>query len=134
MAGMISRSLELDGLNSAPLACYAVWRGREDDNPAMIDASRQLYLRALQETQKALSSPEAACTDATLASCNALGLYEALECPDGTELGYRWHRSACCRLLQLRGPAAHRTGFAHVLFLAIRTFGVSSFQPLTDYA
>lgn len=126
--GLLSRSLELDApgdLYSAPLACYAVWRGRKDGNPNLINASHRFYIQALRATERALRSPTKAREDVTLAACNALGLFEALECPNRTVTGFRWHRDACCRLIELRGPEAHQSGLGHILFISMRTFGVS---------
>lgn len=130
--GLLSRSLELDApgdLYTAPLACYAVWRGRKDGNPNLINASHRFYIQALRATERALRSPIKAREDVTLAACNALGLFEALECPNRTVTGFRWHRDACCRLIELRGPEAHQTGLGHVLFISMRTFGVGIISP-----
>ena len=109
-------------LHTAPLACYTLWRGRQDHNSALVDASHQLYIRGLVQAQKALMDPASARSDAALATCNALGLYEALECPGNSTAGYRWHRDACSRLVRLRGPKMHRDGFGHQLFISIRLF------------
>ncbi len=129
LPSMLAKSLQLDApgyMYAAPLACFAAWRGRRDGNATLISASHQLYIRALRETQVALYDPQIVLADSTLAACNALGLFEALECPDRSISGYQWHRDACCRLVQLRGPAAHVDGFGHILFLSIRPFGVSN--------
>lgn len=63
--------------------------------------------------------------DATLAACNTLDLYEALECPDTDLTAYKWHRVACVNLVRMRGPKAHQEGIAHELFVGIRFFAVS---------
>ena len=126
-SGMISKTISDDATGSLyapPLACYTLWRGRRDNNSSMIDASHQLYIRGLSSTQMALRDPLAAYSNTTLAACNALGLYEALECPDRNMMAYRWHRAACARLVQLRGPAAHQHGAGHELFVNIRLFAV----------
>lgn len=112
------------GLYSPALACYTLWRGRQDGNSTMIDASHQLYLRGLVTTQQALTDNRTVRADSTLAACYALGLYEALECPNESHTAYRWHRTACCQLLKLRGPQAHREGLGHDLFVNIRIFAV----------
>ncbi|KAK3687031.1 hypothetical protein LTR37_019240 [Vermiconidia calcicola] len=130
LPGILSRSLLADSipgsmLYAAPLACYALWKGRQSNNSSLIDASHQLYIRGLVETQKALMTFETARVDATLAACNALGLYEVLECPERSVSAYKWHRDACCRLIKIRGPGAHQDGIAHELFTSIRLFGVS---------
>ena len=125
--GIVSSSL-IHSVNTAlyspALACYALWRGRQDGNSTMIDVSHQLYLRGLIATQQALMDDKTARADSTLAACHALGLYEALECPDQSNTAYTWHRRACCRLITLRGPQAHREGLGHELFVNIRIFVV----------
>ena len=90
----------------------------------MIDAGRQFYVQGLKDTHSALAVTESAYADSTLAACTALSIYEALECPDGTKSAYNWHRAACYRLIQMRGPAAHQDGAGHHLFAGFRFFGV----------
>ena len=127
LSGILSRSIasdEAESLYIPPLACYTLWRGRRDLNRSMLDISRQLYIRGLVETQKVLISPTVAQYDAVLGACNALGLYEAIECPDGSMAAYHWHRAACCKLIQIRGPRAHQEGVGHELFVNIRVFAV----------
>lgn len=126
--GLISSSLVQSAetaLYGPALACYTLWRGRQDDNASMIDASRQLYVHGLVSTQRALADVRLAKQDTTLAACHALGLYEALECPNGNATAYQWHRAACCELVRLRGAKAHREGLAHHLFVNVRIFAVS---------
>ena len=125
--GIVSSSLIHSAdtaLCSPALACYTLWRGRQDGNSTMIDASHQLYLRGLVTTQQALMDEKTALADSTLAACHALGLYEALECPDKSTTAYMWHRAACCRLVRLRGPRAHCEGLGHDLFVNVRIFAV----------
>ena len=116
------------------LACYTGWLGRQKQNQRLLDASREFYVHALKETHTALVTPVSAYADSTLAACNALGIYEALECPDGTMNAYHWHRAACYRLVQLRGPEAHQDGAAHRLFTNFRFFGVRSTHSLDSRA
>ena len=122
---MVSRAIVDDAtLYAPPLACYTLWRGRRDRNSQLVDASRQLYIRGLVDTQRVLMDPDSVGSNAALAACNALGLYEALECPDESFTAYRWHRAACSKLVRMRGPEAHRDGIAHQLFVTIRIFAV----------
>lgn len=100
------------------------WLGRRKQSQRLVDASHEFYVEALKETHSAIISPKTAYSDATLASCNALGIYEALECPGGTMSAYYWHRAASYRLIRLRGPAAHQDGPSHRLFTNFRFFGV----------
>lgn len=66
--GLVSSSLVKSAdtaLCSPALACYTLWRGRQDGNDSMIDASRQLYVHGLVSTQRALSDVQLAKADAT---------------------------------------------------------------------
>ena len=71
-----------------------------DGNLTLIDVSRQMYMNGLLSTKNALADPKTALSDVTLAACHALGLYEALECPNGSTTAYMWHRAACCQLVR----------------------------------
>lgn len=67
--GIVSSSLvqSADTALYAPaLACYTLWRGRQDDNASMIDASQQLYIHGLVSTQRALADDKLARADSTL--------------------------------------------------------------------
>ena len=128
-SGAIATSLAAgsNGSFCSPLlACYASWLGRRDQNHRVSDAGRELYIHGLEETKRALRGKETVYADATLAACNMLGIFEAIECPEETMTGYQWHRAACYRLVYLRGAEAHREGAAHHLFVNFRIFGVSS--------
>lgn len=81
-------------------------------------------MNGLAATKYAVENPKSALDDVTLAACHALGLYEALECPDRSATAYMWHRAACCQLVRLRGPHAHRKGLGHDLFVTVRVFAV----------
>ena len=123
ISGTLAHSADTS-LYTPALACFCLWRGRQDENASMIDAAHQLYLHGLVSTQQALAGNKTAHADSTLAACHALGLYEALECPDNTAIAYMWHRAACVRLVRLRGPEAHREGLGHELFVNVRIFAV----------
>ena len=106
------------------LACYTSWLARRDQNPGFVDLSKQYYIRGLRATQRALVDPRRALDDSTLLACHALSLYEALECPDDSMAGYRWHSDGLYRLIRMRGPKAHQDGMAHKLFVVFRLQGV----------
>lgn len=90
------------------------------------------YTVGLRELQKALNDPKQMHSDATLAACLLLALYELVECPTENKHAYTIHTEGCARLIQLRGPKAHRKGLAHSLFLAIRPQCVSSLVPVSS--
>ncbi|KAF2159325.1 hypothetical protein M409DRAFT_30201 [Zasmidium cellare ATCC 36951] len=111
------------GLSSGALACYTAFFGRRDNDLSLIDASRRLYAESLGRTQRALRRRETALRDETLAACLSLVTYETLECPAEGLKGYWWHSEGCLKLVELRGPAAHREGPGKVLFEEFRLHG-----------
>jgi len=117
-------------LQASPLACCAAWFARNDQNPSMIDYSRQLYTQGLQEVRQALRVPELVLKDETLGACLALTVFEVSGCPDRNRVAYDWHRRANLNLLLMRGAKQHREGVGHELFLAARLHGVSVIHPV----
>lgn len=55
-----------------------------------------------------------------------LTLYEGIECPAMNLQGWVSHVNGCSKLIELRGPEAHRSALGHELFLAFRLREVSS--------
>ncbi|KAH8198849.1 hypothetical protein TruAng_006957 [Truncatella angustata] len=47
-------------------------------------------------------------------------LYEISECPGGTPDAYSAHYNGTMKLIELRGPEAHKTGLAHSVFQSLR--------------
>lgn len=102
------------------LALSTAALGRQHDDTALIMESRKLYGLSLRELQKALWNPKLMYSDHTLAACLALSLYEVVECPEESTKGWVTHSNGCLRLVELRGPEAHKDGLAHQLFLSCR--------------
>lgn len=127
---LFALSSSSSSLPLGPLACYTAFYGRRDNNPSLISVSRRLYAASLGETQRALWRRGTALRDETLAACLSLVTYETLECPEEGMKGYWWHSEGCLRLVELRGPAAHREGLGRVLFEEFRLHGVSWFSSL----
>ena len=129
-------------LEMAAFAVSTARIGRDSNDPdhPFIRTSLKLYNQGLNAMQHALSNPKVAYSDETLAACVLLSMYEIFECPAAARSGYLSHYAGCAKLVQLRGPEAHRSGMAHGVFLAFRTMGVSFCQaatlslPLTDLA
>ena len=131
----------IHALNAGPLASYALWVGRQSQEPYLIEASRRLYVQGLKEVQEAVNDTASALRDETFGSCLALIVYEALECPDAGPNGYSSHVDGCSMLVKMRGASTHQDGIAHNLFRAFRYVAVckspyrealsSSFQLLT---
>ncbi|KAI9711059.1 MAG: hypothetical protein M1828_001986 [Chrysothrix sp. TS-e1954] len=86
----------------------------------MVQVSRKLYLMALKRLQESLWNPVLMHKDDTLGASMALAMYEAMESPSQTEKGYLSHVNGLARLIELRGPEAHRTGLGHHIFIAFR--------------
>ncbi|KAK4498946.1 hypothetical protein PRZ48_009457 [Zasmidium cellare] len=110
-------------LSSGALACYTAFLGRRDNDPSLLSLSRRFYAESLSNTQKALQCRETALRDETLAACLSLVTYETLGCPTEGLRGYWWHSQGCLRLVDLRGPGAHRRGSGRVLFEEFRLHG-----------
>ncbi|MCJ1339617.1 hypothetical protein MMC09_004907 [Bachmanniomyces sp. S44760] len=92
--------------------------GHQVQDTALIQTSRQIYGKALVKLNAALQNSESGFASETLSATMLLSFFELLTC---TERG-AWirHAGGAGRLLQLRGPERHRTGFDRVLFLACR--------------
>lgn len=116
-------------LEVALLAVSTAATGRMNQDPGLIRESLRFYVSGLRELQKALWDPLLMYRDETLAACLNLSMYELFECPTGSTRGYVVHQGGCAKLVQLRGPRAHRTGLGHSLFLAVRFFEVSLHRP-----
>jgi hypothetical protein len=111
-------------LLAAPTACYAAWQSRVTSIPALEAVGRYCYHQGLVDTRRAIMQPSAALSDAVLAAALSLMDYEILACPDLHMMPYRWHRDACARMISLRGPARHKIGPGHELFLRFRIHAI----------
>lgn len=100
------------------------WLGKAQGDESLRHTALSLYTKGLKELQQSLWDPQQMYSDATLAACLLLGIYELYACPGGDRRGYISHCSGCERLVQLRGPEAHREGLGHALFLAFRVQGI----------
>jgi len=98
-------------------------------DPSLRALSTQLYASALHATNKALEDPVRACSDAILASCKLLAVYENMRLDSSGSVssqGHDWHRhiEGTCRILELRGPAKHVAAHGHALFEEARLSAV----------
>lgn len=50
-------------------------------------------------------------------ACQALAMYELIECPAEREYNYISHHKGYARIIQVRGPKAHTSGSGHQIFL-----------------
>jgi hypothetical protein len=112
-------------LEAALLTLSTSRLGRLNDDRVLSRESLKWYSIGLVELQKALWDPTLMRRDETLAACFALTWYELTECVSESIVGYLSHHHGCAKLIQLRGPDAHRSGLAHYIFTAFRVQGVS---------
>jgi hypothetical protein len=114
------------GLEMSLLAVATAAAGRTYQDPMLVRESLRSYIGGLNELRKDLSDPSLIYRDETLGACMNLSMYELFECPAGTIRAYLLHQEGCVKLVQLRGPRAHRKGLGHSLFLAFRFLEVSA--------
>ncbi|KAK4507988.1 hypothetical protein PRZ48_001723 [Zasmidium cellare] len=111
-------------------ACAFMSLGRLQRNRHYVQYGRQLYGRALRETNNAIRDPARAQSDGTLASCKLLGMYESFRLEeDGrpSTQGNDWqqHVEGICKIVELRGPEMAATDYGHDLYIDAR-FGATS--------
>jgi hypothetical protein len=112
-------------LESASLSVALAKLGIELGDDSYTQQSLRLYGQGLKEMQLALYDPKRMYSDEILAACMLLTSFEMIQCPSQSRSGYLNHHNACARLVQLRGPEAHRKGFGHKIFLQFRYWAVS---------
>ena len=105
------------GLNACAMTTLAHVRSDQ----ALLQSGIRLYLKALYETNRALQDPIRAQSDAVLASCNILAMFEILRQDEPgriSQKGHDWkrHIEGVCKIVELRGPAKHVSGHGHALF------------------
>jgi hypothetical protein len=110
-------------LETSMLAVCTAKFGRLNGNKSLLQESLKLYIRELCELRRALQNSWLIYKDETLAACMALCMYEVMECPQMSGVGYIAHSHEVWRLLQFQGVAAHTDGLGHALFLAFRLHG-----------
>lgn len=94
--------------------------GRIHGDQRQVNASREMYGRALHHVARALHNPFLAIADETLAAAILLGAYEMVN-GTGQKL-WMLHSRGISSLLQLRGPSAHTHGLGRTLLVSFRGF------------
>ncbi|KAJ5513387.1 hypothetical protein N7463_002939, partial [Penicillium fimorum] len=122
LLGELSTKSEALEMSSAAVAASAI--GHMFHDHALVKQSLNYYTQGLRQLQKALWDPSLMREDGTLAACMALGLYEALECPNLGSEGYFNHCRGLIALIQSRGHEVHSSGAGHRLFLGVRVPGI----------
>ncbi|KAF2172354.1 hypothetical protein M409DRAFT_50068 [Zasmidium cellare ATCC 36951] len=112
-------------------ACAFMSLGRLQRNRHYVQYGRQLYGRALRETNNAIRDPARAQSDGTLASCKLLGMYESFRLeedgrPSTQGNDWRQHVEGTCRIVELRGPEMAASDYGHDLYTDARFAATSS--------
>jgi hypothetical protein len=113
-------------LEASILAVCTARLGRVNGDKGLVRESLKFYTQGLWELQKALWSPSLMYREETVAACMALLMYEVVECPDKNSAGWQGHIKGCARLVELRGPKAYESEFAHRLFVTFRQLEASN--------
>lgn len=103
------------------------WRG----DASLVQHGLRLYIQAIRETNRILRDPAEAMSDASLALCRTLSLYEmfrrGLGAPDtGASQATDWrsHAEGTFHLVQLRGVEKHTSGVGFQLYDGVRMTAV----------
>lgn len=111
-------------LETSILAIAVARFGRLTKDPALVHESLKFYTKGLVDLQKALWSPKLMHHDETAAACMSLVLYEVMECPGQSIVGWQSHIRACTKLFELKGADAYTSDFGHEIFLSFRLLEV----------
>jgi hypothetical protein len=118
---LIPSIVQLDqSLELAVLALATVRMGKLSGDDRLIRQSLKIYGQGLKQMQFALWNPKRMYSDQVLGACLLLTMYEVMECPSHSRVGYISHHNGSARLVELRGAKAHVTGLGHALFLQFR--------------
>ena len=92
---------------------------RQAGDDTLMETSRRIYGKALIKLNNALQDGEDGLSSDTLSATLLLSFYEIFNCTDRDS----WvrHAGGAGRLIQLRGPDRHRTGFGRLVFAACRS-------------
>ena len=97
------------------------------EDSAFVQHGLSLYAQALRETNRSLQDPIEAQSDAVLASCRILSLFEMFRrspsAPTASQsqvMDWRSHVEGTCRLVQLRGPERHTSEHGYNLYDGVR--------------
>ncbi|MCJ1274626.1 hypothetical protein MMC21_002423 [Puttea exsequens] len=92
--------------------------GRQIQDRNLIQDSRTMYGKALLKLNKALQDPIEGVSSDTLSATVLLSFYEMLNCTER----FSWvrHAGGAAKLMRLRGPDRHRTGFGLAVFMSVR--------------
>lgn len=122
-------------LESSILAIAVARLGRLKKDPALVHESLKFYTKGLVDLQQALWNPKLMHRDETTAACMSLVMYEVIECPGQSVVGWQSHIRACTKMFELKGADSFTSDFGHEVFLSFRLIEVSKFgefETLTD--
>ncbi|KAK1596551.1 C6 zinc finger domain-containing protein [Colletotrichum navitas] len=107
-----------DAMSASILAASFASLSLKVSEPKMMKMARIHYARALSQTNQALSSPERAVEDSTLAAVLLLGLFEAIVYSGQQSLDtWNQHALGAVELLRLRGTRQFDTPLGRQLFV-----------------
>ncbi|KAK4953345.1 hypothetical protein LTR10_009054 [Elasticomyces elasticus] len=112
-------------LRTALEACAFTGFGWVIDNRAFVRRGLLLYGQALKRTNEALRDANEVQTDATLACCRVLSLFEMLnrgQASGGQSQVQDWqaHVDGTCRIIRMRGRGRHEAGHGLALYDGVR--------------
>lgn len=107
-------------LQHALLALSLTRYGRLNLNGDAVLQGQRLYSQALSQLQKALYDPRLVWHDETLVSIRAMVLYEVYESTSDNPTAWHNHLAGMAYLMQIRGPARHRSPMAKAVFENVR--------------
>ena len=118
LAEVARRPAHSNALNWAIRAISISHLARKTGDDILMESSHRIYGRALLKLNDALQDEKEAFSSDTLSATLLLSFYEIFNCTD-RESWIR-HAGGAGRLIQLRGPDRHRTGFGRLVFAACR--------------
>lgn len=108
-------------------ACVFAGLGWMSKDPGLVIRATGFYAQALRQTNLALQDPVNACSDAVLACCRLLSLFEMFRRSSSLVItgqsqvsDWQSHVDGTCRIVQLRGRQRHTSGHGVDLYDGVR--------------
>lgn len=120
-------------LENGALAVCAARFGKQNRIPGLVRQSLALYTQGLRSFSLEICDESSVQNEQLLAAGMVMLMYEVSECPGGTADAYQQHYKGTMRLLELRGPEAHRSGLGHCVFQSLRVHQVGVFCSCPVY-
>ncbi|KAJ5606643.1 hypothetical protein N7510_009424 [Penicillium lagena] len=101
-----------------------IYTGSLHNDPRLLEAGRELYIRSLRGLSGLLSEIDSAKSDEAIAAAIALTFFEMHSCTNAQ--GWIHHVTGIRALMRLRGPQAHLHGFGRACYIACRNLLVTT--------